>query len=568
MNLQLDTYFAHTVIALIIFYIGIYIYQSRETRFDKFVDKYSSLFPSIRKPIFLSFYRISHSLVSIFIALQLFELIPYTFYKDSKSNFIEFKLLHSIWIIASLLILLGTRFRFVYILNFVISYILLGTNIGDVMLKIASFWMVFILPAGDLTLRSDKLRALGLDRNPTSYNSDWAVYLMGFNLAFIITISGIFKALDPAWLHGLGFYYAYIQPWIHVGWTHFILDYEWLMLVMNYLGILFESTALLLYMNRKTRFLSLFVMTCFLGLVNFPLRIDPVGPAGVVMLIALLSFFPSTKKQRQHTKACSENIINTRTQNGMLLLCTILMTLQVSVGLKNNWKRFKYPLVEWPFIDNSKEYKQWIPPTRVHLWAKNSMDILFNKLYQISLLDHWRIVHLPSIFSFNHSCARGYYRIFTDGIAGEKEFIKVFRNDAKVAKHGDRSGFLKPLNLHVVYGRLGIIYYKVCKSRSFELLDETEIVTLKSLFSFSCHRYEEKTGQKATTSKIFINPIQVPIKYVGRFNGSPKQWQLVLSLNHHTNNMSIVRASKYETNFNKIEIPGLKNRKFVFFLDS
>ena len=227
-----------------------------------------------------------------------FELIPFTFYKEIEDNQVQYNIIyfqHILWFIALILILFGTNFRIIYIANFLLTYTLLEGNIGDVMLKISAFWMIFILPVNHYYIRVRFLWLLGLSKANPNHSQKWAVFLLGVNISFIVTISGIFKLLDPVWFNGLGFYYSYLQPWIHVKWTVFILDYEWLVYAMNYIAIVFESLPFFLFFFKKTRLISFLFMLCFIGLVNFPLRIDPVGPAGIVILSAVCSILDFNK---------------------------------------------------------------------------------------------------------------------------------------------------------------------------------------------------------------------------------------------------------------------------------
>jgi len=237
----------------------------------------------------LDLFRISHSVIIIILSLQLLELIPFTFYNQNYLDLQEIKYLHFFWIIVSTLVFLGTKKRSFFIIYFILNYYLLGGNIGDYMLKVSSFWMIFIIPSYKFILKTNKFKLLGFSIPMEKDDTSWATFLFGLNISFIITISGIFKILDPVWFNGYGFYYAFIQPWIHVKWTSFLVDYEWFVYLMNYTAILFESSVFFLFIFNKTRLLSIFFMFGFIGLVNFPLRIDPIGPAGVNCLFAFLS---------------------------------------------------------------------------------------------------------------------------------------------------------------------------------------------------------------------------------------------------------------------------------------
>ncbi|MBT5717347.1 MAG: HTTM domain-containing protein [Opitutae bacterium] len=567
----MKAYLLDSFVYLLILGLLYSLYRWRLQALNPFLSRIRESFPPLKSPRIVSLFRIVHSLLTLVIAFQLIELIPFTFYAGDKTEISSvYYALHALWILGTILAFLGTRFRAVYILNFILAYMLLGTNVGDFMLKLAAFWMIFILPVAHFSVRKKELKLLGLDRIPDTHTQPWAVYLMGVNLAFIITIAGLFKLIDPVWLNGLGFYYSYLQPWIHVEWTHFVLDFEWIMYVMNYLGIIFESAALFLFLFKKTRIWGIFMMATFIGLVNFPLRIDPVGPAGLAILIALMAFYPvdSLLKRKPDSQKASISTLNPSLSNYIMVLSSVILVFQAVAGLNNNWQRFKYPLIGWPFVyeEQQEEENPSASSKAVSslLYVKNQ---IVEGISKISLQKQWEIVNYPSIFGFNHSFARGFYRVFSDGPAGEHELIRVFTDEGKVPSAGDRSGFMKPLNLHVVYGQLGILYYKVAKYKSLKALDGRDRKTLKNLLHFSAVRYERKTRKKAKKSQIFINPILVPKRYMGRFSGAPKDWNLVINYNHVNQDMKLDRVSDYKANFDQIEISGFREGRIKFFLE-
>ena len=267
------------------------IYKYYSNFFDKYLNKLKSVLPKYKSTYWIDVYRISHSLIVLILAIQLIELIPFTYYNEDDLLLNNLKYLHYFWILISVLIFLGTQSRFIFIIYFILNYHLLGGNIGDYMLKVSSFWMVFIIPSFNFVLKCYGFKILGFSIKGKKVDTSWAMFLFGLNISFIITISGIFKLIDPVWISGYGFYYAYIQPWIHVEWTSFIVNSEAFVLFMNYTALLFESSVFFLYIFSKTRTLSILFMFGFILLVNFPLRIDPVGPAGLTSLFALLSFY-------------------------------------------------------------------------------------------------------------------------------------------------------------------------------------------------------------------------------------------------------------------------------------
>ena len=254
--------------------------------------------------------------------------------------------------------------------------------------------------------------------------------------------------------------------------------------------------------------------------------------------------------------------------NYLLLVCLLLLATQILLGLRSNYKRFKFPFVEFPFIYIEKNIDNSLSNLKVKSSSQDKQKSTPSSFsLKKVLLSPWRIIRYPSIFGFNHSFARGTYQITTDGASGNLELIRVFTDEGTVAPNSDRSGFLKPLSLHVVYGSLGIIYFKVTKDKSFSILSDIELETLQKLFHFSGVRYLNKTKRNPYTSLLKIRSIKIPTHFVGQFNGVSVNDTLVISYDHETGDMNLVQCPSYEHNFNKVDINYFLDKKIKFFLD-
>lgn len=588
MDVKSYFYSAFLYLALMLMVYGMYSWKISD--YDTFTDRIRNRLPRIYHTEFISLFRILHSVLVLILAVQLIELVPFTHFGVTGEGLSIYYVLHYVWIVNTILILAGTRFRLFYITNGLLTYLLLGSNIGDFMLKMASFWMIFLMPVGHFTLNVEWLKIAGLDRKPVGHSHSWAVYLMGLNLAFLITIAGIFKALDPVWLHGLGFYYTYLQPWIYVPWTGFVLDMEWLNYLMNYLGIIFEASAFFLFLFNRTRIAGMFVMFAFLMLVTFPLRIDPVGPAGLVILVGLLSLFnfknlPSLAAvpERNEEMQSGSVVIN----NFLFWVAGFILLSQIAIGGLGNHQRFTYPFVEAPFQYSHESIGSDVDVQVSSLFSVPGDQDAFSQvdnesssgalkphqyvtrpLYQgvsyLSLYRDWPIIGYFSIFGFNHSFARGYYNIESDGAAGKHELIKAFDEEGRVPSGGDRNGFMRPLNLHVVYGQLGIMYHRIARNGFQAGVNASDQILLESLFNFSSIRYAKLNGVDAMESEIYINPIQVPYEFVGKFDNTPDEWQLIIGYDHESKQMRLIKGPDTEFDFSKVDIPLFKNGHIIF----
>ena len=116
---------------------------------------------------------------------------------------------------------------------------------------------------------------------------------------------------------------------------------------MNYLGIIFETLALFFFPFKRLRPLSLFMIFCFLFLVLYPLRIDPVAPAGLVIFIAVLSmqeplFFKSLfVAQPKNTDQKTDTIFFSVTMAIFMVQLIIISIFSIPT--------FRYPFTSYPF---------------------------------------------------------------------------------------------------------------------------------------------------------------------------------------------------------------------------
>ena len=126
---------------------------------------------------------------------------------------------------------------------------------------------------------------------------------------------------------------------------------------------------------------------------------------------------------------------------------------------------------------------------------------------------------------------------------------------------------MRILNLHVVYGDLGIIYYKITYQKSLSLITQDEFQILEKIFYFSGHRYLEKTSKIPETSFLKISPIKIPNSYCGQFNGVDINDTIEIAYVHETGDMKLIKFPIYKHNYNQVEIDYFLDEKIKFFLD-
>lgn len=530
------------------------------------------LHSKIQSPLFLSLFRILHSFVCIYLIFQLLTegYIDFKFYGSSNEVLSILKFLHYIWFFFILVILFGTRNRIIYLIHFLFCYHFFESNIGDQMIKIAAFWSIFMIPQGPIFLKLKKsrfLNLLGFDKKAPYPTPSWAVFLLGINLSFIVTIAGIYKALDPVWLEGHGFYYSFLQPWIRVKESSFLLNEKWFIYTMNYLAILFETLPLFFFPFKKFRPIALFFMFSFLTLVLYPLRIDPVAPAGLVILVAILSLQKVPFAQNNFYDSINTDINDHKHFTAaFLLLVSQFMIVSYLGGLSS----LKYPFTSKPFYLNESHKKKPTEKTESDLYRKDLSNNIKSSIVSIpksifKLIYNYRILDYGSIFNYHHSFARSIY--FINAYSEKKSYspFKIYNKDGSIDEQGLRSGFLRPLNAHVVYGQLGLIYHKLTFNKDINFLSESDFFLLKRIFHFSKIRLDKKKLKtKIKRFHIRIYPINVPNDYVGEYKNISEEKFAEISFDVDQEKFNLEHIKGGIRNFNLINISSFKNGKIIF----
>ena len=528
-----------------------------------------NFFGAVPSPVFLSVFRIVYALVCMVLTYRYIYYIPLVHYGKSEDILKIIELTHYGWLFIISLILLGTRYRIFYLIHFILISLLYGSDIGCFMLKMGAFWMIFMVPQGTFFIKNKYLKFVGLSHTESFNTPKWSVFLLGLNLSFIITIAGIYKAFDPVWLNGLGFYYAFLQPWIKVEHSSFLLDHKWFIYPMNYLSIIFETFAFFLFFSQRTRWLSMIFMFCFLGLVLYPLRIDPVGPAGLTLLIVLCSLFRFPKFSMKHTPIPNvQKKIAVNNSNMYLFIALAVFISQLTASTVENFRKLKYPFTEYPFqTDQSIDKK-----VNADQQKKGSYITSFSERFLVTInhtmnrtMNHIpRIIGYYAIFNYHHSFARSYYTMTVETDRNEYVPFKIYNKDGTIDPNGLRAGFLKPLTIHVVYAELAIIYHKINITGDLKNLNISNWNCLRSLMNFALVKAKkENPDQNIVNTRIKINPILVPPDYVGNYKNISSEWKMVICYNIQEDLFSIEKSS-YPVDFSEINIPEFRNKKIVF----
>ena len=464
----------------------------------------------------LAIFRIVFSLMSFYMIMNSYEFISFLNGSESTSLYILFY----IELIILLLIFLGVGGRLPYIFNFLIGHYFLHADVGTTMYLVVSFWMIFM--GTDQRFKVFSINSSSNINKILFFKPDakfWPVFLMGANLSFLITTAGISKHFDPIWLDGYGFYYTFLQPWIKVSWMSFLADYEWFMLVMNYVGIAVQILVLPLFLFKKTRLIATGLIILKFSLLTFPLRVDMIGPLGI--LIGVFLFFS--------VKYSNERQVNIDFKNRLvkLNLLTVFILLILNFGAMigvaiNQYceNHLKYPNIKYPLLYTNEGEKQ---ANQKLLQSINELPIIgfdsINKYRQIFTLLKQPLGWF-SPFNTGHFIGRVYYDIgYYDNVGKFIEPINVFKEDGTMNSTKYTNRIMYPRVLQNRIWLLGILRHKLANNYSLEVITEKERTILLNFLDFFYER-AKKDVEFNGKLEVYVTDITLP----SSFQGDVKPW--------------------------------------------
>ena len=504
-------------------------------------EKLIEITPIIQNYRVISIFRIIHAILCFILVIQYIELVPFTFNTQNEIYILTLRIFHFVWIFNILLILLGTDKRIYYIFHYIFLIFFMCENVGDYMLKMSAFWMIFMIPKGTIFFKKN-LKYFGFNDKYIK-TPDWSVFLLLINLSFIVFTAGYYKLIGPAWSNGLGFYYAFFQPWIKVDFFTDFLSYEWFVYPMNYLGIIFETLPFFLIFFKKTRPIALFMLFCFLVLVFFPLRIDPVGPAGLSILFLSLSLYLKSNKK-----------INFNFQNNKYYSISFYYSFLLII------------------INTLLFFNTLIPPYVIYPYKKKNSNYLDKKIEEYNLITpinylkygffKFTTYYYFGIFGYNNSFNRSIYQIENHFEDTMYKPWNIFLDNGRIDPNGKRSGLMKALNLLIIYDPFGVTFHKINR-RDYNLNELNEYYTIKQTLKYAEYIHIKKYNDKPDSIILKIKPTLVPYKYEGKKIEVPKEWPLMIYYFPKKDTM-FYKINHIDYKFRKIEIDEFKKREILF----
>lgn len=456
----------------------------------------------------ISLIRILYILVALPMATQNFLILELLHFDSTERILILYKILNVVWILVLIIILAGWGGKIKYVLNFVLTCLLLHWDVGRDQMKIMSFFMIF--------LNIDAYYSIGNKQNKVSYT--WPLYLIMYCHAITIFMAGFSKLLDPIWTSGLGFYYTLMQPWLKQT-TMFdsLMDNRILMLILNYGTVYSELIILPLLLIKKTRIWGIgFTFLMFL-MLTFVFRIDAIGPSGLVIAFIMIYCCPSTQKLLSKTLLFKntenlKSIESSKTNRFAFIFITTLISVSlfnlVIIDAMNG--KFKYPRVSYPFILTETMSNQSPSENRI----EKSISYLENTLNHISSFNIIYSWYEP--FNFHHFFGRYYYKVITRFSNGtEKEVLPVFKEDGITDFFGESGFILRP---RVFQDKITVVQHVANCIAYGKRVDPVYINILNKMIQLNIKNSENQDIQSVS---IYAKPIIVP----SQFSGNVRIWE-------------------------------------------
>ena len=503
-------------------------------------------------PYVFSIFRIIFGLLTFIILHHSFDFIEVVRYNSSPEFISLLKLLYYPTLLSIFFIIIGFGGRLPYLFNLIGSFYLHG-DVGTALYMSISFWILFMDTDSVLSLKF-KYRYTILNRifNYSPNPKVWPSILLGLNVGFLITTAGISKLLDPVWLNGMGFYYTFLQPWIKTQHLNFILDYKYLMIIINWMTIITEIIVLPLMLFRRTRLYAGIFTVLMFTILTYPLRIDFIGPFG--LLIGFLIIFSSINIKFKEIKL-KTFVSYFPTFIYTLLIFSLIGIFQMEI-IRGN---ITYPKLNIPFVlKNNKE----------------STNNLKNQIYynipfitpisSFRYLSTFSLLRIPlgwySPFNSGHFFGRIIYKV---GIKINNEMIfplEIFNDDGSMKTTNYSGRILYPRVLQNRIFALEMLKISVAQNNNLNNLPEDSYKAVLNLLDYYDKLFKNK-GFDFNKLYIFYKNIYVPNNFEGNIAPCENQnWNQLFEFNIKYNQLKVIDIPN-KMKLNRFEFPYFENNK-------
>jgi hypothetical protein len=476
----------------------------------------------------LALFRILYAIVSLIIAIQITQYMQIHFAGATAEKLPVYALFYTLWIASLILILLGYGGRVAAVVNLILTPLLLDETVDKDMLMIGAMLLVFIEPTKIFTLQMHDRRSTFLLHDPRGKSKvpGWPLVLAGLAVGALFLFAGISKTNDPLWRSGWGLYYSFLQPWIKWPAISFLANSREIMLALNMVALVSELAVLPLFVVRKTRDLAILLTFSIFGFFTFILRIDPIGPAGLLISLALFSissFANGRMGKVAQTKRVSKFSLS-KPEARLALLFLILLMINIGFSFFEDKGKLAYPVVIYPFTNKACDYARYLSestePQNTTVVPQTSPAVesfldFAKRSFRFAryLYAKYKPVSWYSPFNLQHIFGRYEYRIQFVTDEGEViEPIEIFYPDLT---NGPRSaGILRPRILQNRMWAIGIMANRLALYEGYSP-NEGEQAMIKALINFSANSVSEDERDHLKEAVILVAPIVLPNEFSG-----------------------------------------------------
>lgn len=230
-------------------------------------------------------FRYLFGTLSIVFALNCLDQFSFIVNADNTQiSYIKVSLL--IWLLVSFLFTFGFSNILVrFILFFCSTYCLFNIDacwtIEPKFYVTSSFFLIFIEIDRISFWNSHKIKL-----------KSWPIKLLFFSqLLNFFTGGGFTKLFDTVWFNGYGAYYSLMVPWVKPESIGGILNNETILVLLNYIILISELFAFVLFFFPKTRYMALLIYFSFGLFTTFIFRIDLIGPLSLTLSLLFSSLY-------------------------------------------------------------------------------------------------------------------------------------------------------------------------------------------------------------------------------------------------------------------------------------
>jgi Vitamin K-dependent gamma-carboxylase len=505
-------------------------------------------------PLTAGFVRILSAAIGIWYAASLTGFIELNWYSQTPIVRTSIFYLHGFWIGTLVLFLLGIGGRPVAFLQLAIAVFVfngddLKSTISSDLYLITSFWLSFTRLDARLRLvlprRFQSWFPVGASGGSAPPNA-WPLMLLGFNVGVLLFTSGLAKLFDPFWIRGIGFYETFALPWVKAPEATALLESKPLMTALNYGSIAVEILFLPLLCWKRTRALACILLIAFFALLTYPIRIDFIGPIGIVQGIALAAAVPSlgsgitrlahaaglsAERRAFNAESTADNGLVVASSQRLLKYAAVFVFIVyvcfwgVYSAASVSWNPwFSYPLARAQSVPHLGPAEVAAPRFWLESIRRRVVQVFENSVMRRTFFVPFALVNQLTtrmgpriLFCDNHFLGTYEYRVtvaLSDG--RELEPVAVFNPDKTGGRYSVTPGSPRCLQ------RLMYDVTQICQERlrDPQASRDHEDVTLERLIHFSLSKLAPQDRAQATRIAVLVSPIVVPLS----FEGDSRPW--------------------------------------------